>query len=488
MTYRLSILNVNESYVYVDCESDISYELREHFTFNVPGYQFMPSYRNKIWDGKIRLFDIRSNRIYRGLVPEIVKFCEARNYTWEYENEVYDEEFSLAEAKEFIAKLGSKHEPRDYQIDAFVHAIRARRALLLSPTGSGKSFIMYLVMRYLLETGLKGLIVVPTIQLVEQLYSDFEDYSETNGWKVEEHCHRIYQGKAKDSEKLVTISTWQSIYKLGFDWFKKFDFVLGDECHQFQSKSLVTIMTNLVNAKYRIGTTGTLDGTKTHQLVLEGLFGAVRKVTTSAELIDQGFLSEFQVKGIILKHSEEKAKAATKFDFRQEVEYIIGSESRNRFLTNLALSLNTNTLILFQFVEKHGKVLHEILLNKANGRKVFYIHGKIDVEIREEIRKIVETEKDAIILASFGTFSTGINIKNLHNVIFATAYKTPIKTLQSIGRTLRPLDNKMATLYDIADDLRYKKKENHTIRHFAERLKIYGAEKFPFKLYKVELK
>lgn len=247
-------------------------------------------------------------------------------------------------------------------------------------------------------------------------------------------------------------------------------------------------MTNLVNAKYRIGTTGTLDGSKTHRLVLEGLFGTTKKITTTEELINEGYLAEFKIKAIILKHNEEACKAATKFDFRQEVEYIIGNQARNRFVTNLALSMETNTLILFQFVEKHGKGLYKTLSEKVTDRKVFYIHGKIDVEIREEVRKIVETEKNAIILASFGTFSTGINIKNLHNVIFATAYKTPIKVLQSIGRTLRPLDGKLATLYDIVDDLRHKKKENFTLRHFAERIKIYSTEKFPFKLYKVALK
>jgi superfamily II DNA or RNA helicase len=272
-------VNENEAFVRIICEDGIAYELREAFTFQVPGYQFTPQYKARLWDGKIRLFDVRSKQLYRGLVPYVAKFCEERNYDWDYENEAYDEEFSLAEANEFVEKLRPKHAPRDYQLDAFVHAIRTRRSLLLSPTASGKSLIIYLLARFLSYRGLKkGLIIVPTVSLVEQLTSDFKDYSEANGWNVSDNIHKIYQGQEKDTDKFLTISTWQSIYKMPKQWFAQFDFVIGDEAHQFKAKSLIDIMTGLTNAKYRIGTTGTLDGTKTHRLVLEGLFGSVRKV------------------------------------------------------------------------------------------------------------------------------------------------------------------------------------------------------------------
>ena len=491
MDNKIVIHNKDEVFVRLECSEGTAYELREAFTFLVPNYQFTPQYKARLWDGKIRLFDMRTKQLYRGLVPYVAKFCEEREYEWEYENEAYDEEFSLAEAKEFVDKLRPKHAPRDYQLDAFVHAIRTRRTLLLSPTASGKSLIIYLLARFLSHRGLKkGLIVVPTVSLVEQLTSDFKDYSETNGWNVSDNIHKIYQGQDKDTTKFLTISTWQSLYKMPKQWFAQFDFVIGDEAHQFKAKSLTDIMTGLTNAKYRIGTTGTLDGTKTHRLVLEGLFGSVRKVITTKELMDAKHLAEFQIKCLLLKHSDSICQAARNFTYQQEIEYLVLNESRNRFIANLAISLEGNTLVLFQYVDKHGKILHKLIADKLGAdRKIFFVSGETDVDIREEIRKIVEQETQAIIVASFGTFSTGINIRNLHNIIFASPSKSRIRNLQSIGRGLRTSETKnSAALYDIADDMRYKKHENYTLMHFAERINIYSEEKFAFKVYKIELK
>ena len=491
MQSEIVVRNVNEVYVRIQCSESISYELREFFKFKVPNYQFTPQYKARLWSGDIFLFDVRTKQLYRGLVPYIAKFCEERDYEWEYENEAYDEEFSLAEAKEYVDKLRPKHAARDYQLDAFVHAIRTRRSLLLSPTASGKSFIIYLLARFLQYRGLKkGLIIVPTVSLVEQLSSDFKDYSETNSWNVSDNIHKIYQGQEKDSDKFLTISTWQSLYKMPKQWFAQFDFVIGDEAHQFKAKSLTDIMTGLTNAKYRIGTTGTLDGTKTHRLVLEGLFGSVRKVITTKELMDAKHLAEFKIKCLLLRHSDSICQAARNFTYQQEIEYLVLNESRNKFIANLAISLEGNTLVLFQYVDKHGKILHKLISDKLGAdRKVFFVSGETDVDIREGIRKIVESETQAIIVASFGTFSTGINIRNLHNIIFASPSKSRIRNLQSIGRGLRTSDTKTsAVLYDIADDMRYKKRENYTLKHFAERLKIYGEEKFSFKIYKIELK
>lgn len=485
MADKIVISNVDEVYIKVYCSEGTAHELREYFTFHVPGFQFTPQYRAKLWDGKIRLFDIRTKQLYRGLVPNIVRFCEERDYEWEYDNEIYDEEFSVTEALEFIKTLNipSKYQPRDYQIEAFVHAIRSRRTLLLSPTASGKSFIIYLIMRYI--NARKTLIIVPTISLVSQLASDFADY----GYDSDVHVHRIFGGQDKLSDRPVTISTWQSLYTLPKSYFKQFEVIVGDEAHLFKAKSLTEIMTALTNAKYRIGTTGTLDGTKTHKLVLEGLFGPVRKVTTTKELMDQGHVADFLIKCLLVKHPDSVCQAMKNATYQQEIEYLVLNESRNKFISNLALSLEGNTLVLYQYVDKHGKILQEMINNKANDRKVFFVSGEVDGDAREEIRHIVEQEKDAIIVASFGTFSTGINIRNLHNIIFASPSKSRVRNLQSIGRGLRKSENKnSAVLFDIADDMRHKKHENYTLKHFAERIKIYSEEKFTFKIYKIELK
>jgi superfamily II DNA or RNA helicase len=481
------IKNENEVFVTIQCDESISYELRDYFTLTIPGAQFTPQFRARLWDGKIRLWDVRNRRIYRGLIQHIISFCKSRNYTYKYDDSTTS--FSLNEANKFIETIGPKYQPRDYQVEAFVHAVRSKRALLLSPTASGKSLIIYLMLRHFLETEERGLIIVPNISLVEQLYSDFKDYSELNGWNVEDNVHRIYQGQDKDTNKRVTISTWQSLHKLPPKYFKKFGFVIGDEAHQFKAKSLTDIMTSLTNAKYRIGTTGTLDGTKTHKLVLEGLFGSVHKVITTKELMDQKHVADFKIKCLLLKHSDESCKLARNYTYQQEIEYLVLNEERNKFISNLSLSLNGNTLILYQYVDKHGSILYDMINSRAKDRKVFFIHGDVNVNVREETRKIVESETDAIIIASYGTFSTGVNIKNLHNVIFASPSKSRIRNLQSIGRSLRKSDTKTeATLFDIADDLRYRKKENYTLKHFSSRIQIYSEEKFSFKIYKIQLK
>ena len=479
---KVIVHKLDEVYNKIECDPSTGYELNDYFTFDVPGAKFMPSYRNKIWDGKIRLFNALTCTLYAGLTKYLEEFCKSRNYELELSDEFSSEEFSLKEAKDFIQKLNPKMQPRDYQHDAFVHAIRERRALLLSPTASGKSFIIYLLTRYY---NARTLIIVPNISLVSQLASDFADY----GFDSSKHVHRIYAGQDKQTDKPITITTWQSIYKLPKEYFQQFDVVIGDEAHLFKAKSLTSILTKLDTCKYRFGFTGTLDGTQTHKLVLEGLFGPVRRVTTTSELIEQKHLAEFKIKAIVLTYPDEiRQMIARSADFQAEMDYIVRLQARNNFIRNLALSLNGNTLLLFQYVEKHGKVLYDMIAKEAGDRKVFYVSGSVDGNERERIRKIVENETNAIIVASYGTFSTGINIRNLHNIIFGSPSKSRVRNLQSIGRGLRKSDTKeSATLFDIADDMSWKTRKNFTLLHFMERIKTYNEEKFSYKIYKVGL-
>ena len=485
----------DEVYAKITCEKHISKELSEFFTFFVPGYQFVPAYRNRVWDGKIRLYNLQTSQVYLGLLPYIEEFCNEREYKFDYGDPRPDieDEYSAYHAKKFIDSLnihsrGESIEVREHQLNAYIHAMQKRRALLVSPTASGKSLIIYLIFRQLHQyQNLKGLIIVPTTSLVEQLYSDFGDYNDGEMTDV----HRIYQGKEKETDKSLIISTWQSLYKMPKEYFHQFDYVIGDEAHLFKAQSLTTILTSCINAKYRIGLTGTLDGTKTHKLVLEGLFGTVKKVISTKELIDKQQLSNFEIKCLVLKHTDEECLKAKDYTYPEEIQYLISHEIRNKFIKNLTVSLGKNTLVLYQMVDKHGKILYDMIreTEKIGNRKVFFVHGGTDTTDREDIRKIMEIEQDAIVVASFGTFSTGINIRNLHNIIFAMPTKSSIRTLQSIGRGLRQNDGKeIATLYDISDDLRYKKHMNYTLKHFVERTKIYNEEKFPFKIYKIGLK
>ena len=417
----------NEVFLKIKAEPHIEYELRDHFTFEVEGAKFMPQYRKRNWNGEIHLFDLRSKKIYVGLLDKIVSFCERHGYTYKFEdNEYYGPPFEINSSiskegvKDYINSI-TKIKPRPYQIEGVSDCLKHNRRLLVSPTASGKSLMIYSLVRYYVHKGQKILLVVPTTSLVEQMYKDFIEY----GWDAKNHCHRIYSGREVTNTNEVTITTWQSVFRMEKSFFKDYNVIIGDEAHLFKSKSLVNIMTKLEHAKYRFGFTGTLDGTQTHKWVLEGLFGPSYKVTKTEELMRQGHLSQLDIQCLVLKHPPKKFET-----YEDELQYLISHEQRNNFITNLALDLKGNTLILYSRVETHGAILYEKINNiKHTDRKVFFVHGGVDAEQRESIREITENESNAIIVASYGTFSTGINIKRLHNVIFASPSKSRVRNL-----------------------------------------------------------
>jgi superfamily II DNA or RNA helicase len=481
----------DEVYLKIEADADIRRELGEYFTFEVPGFKFMPQYRSRVWDGKIRLFSYATGQIYAGLYPYIVNWCKENNVQVVDGTKIKDTDVEDSKIDQFIKALKIPNiEVRDYQKEAFVHAVKKNRCLLLSPTASGKSLIIYLILIFnllrLKDTKQnKILIIVPTTSLVEQLFKDFKDY----GYNSERNVHKIYQGHEKVTNKRVIITTWQSVYNMPKKWFSDFGTVIGDEAHLFKAVSLTKIMTKLTKCKYRIGLTGTLDGTKTHKLVLEGLFGTVNKVVSTSELQEKNQLADLKIFCLILQHDKDARHFIKDKTYQEEMDYLVSNEKRNKYIRNLCLSLQGNSLCLFQYVEKHGEILKELIEDKAQDRKVFYVHGGVDADVREDIRAITEKSDNAIIIASYGVFSTGVNIRNLHNIVFSSPSKSRIRNLQSIGRGLRLKDNNSsATLYDIADDLTYNEKENYTLAHFRERINIYNEEDFNYEIHNVELK
>jgi superfamily II DNA or RNA helicase len=375
----------NEVYIKLECEPHILYELQVHFTFEVPGAKFMPQMRNRHWDGTIRLLSVHTGEIYAGLLDKVIDKLKLYNYTYEFrENKFYglpfevNEEISHEGVKDYMHSICT-HKPRSYQIEGVYSALRYNRKLLISPTASGKSLMIYSLVRYYVDKGQKILLVVPTTSLVEQMYKDFQDY----GWDAESYCHKIYSGKERTTKSPVVITTWQSIYKLEKSWFEDFNVVIGDEAHLFKSKSLIKIMSNLHHAKYRFGFTGTLDGTQTHKWVLEGVFGPSYKITRTVELMKQGHVSKLDINCIVLKHPPQRFNV-----FEDEIQYIIGHEKRNNFIKNLALDLKGNTLILFSRIEAHGEPLFNLInSNKNENQKVFFVHGGVNTELEKLLRE-----------------------------------------------------------------------------------------------------
>lgn len=488
----ITINYYDDVYMKVDCERGVAKELSDFFTFKVPNYQFTPAYKNKVWDGQIRLYNLYRQTLYVGLLDYLLQFASDRNYT--VTNNIKDKQLGISN-KEIIRYckeyLNLPYAPYEHQVKAIKHGVQSKRCLLLSPTGSGKSLIIYTLARYYADTipdDKKILIIVPTTGLVSQMLSDFADYSKDDTWSAEDNCHTIFSGQTKTTEKKIIISTWQSIHREKEEFFKKFECVFGDECHLFKAKSLTNIMTKLTDCPYRFGTTGTLDDSQTHKLVIEGLFGRILNVTTTKTLMDKNLLSDLKIDCITLKYSPEEIQEIKRAKYQDEIKWLIANPKRNKFIVELAQKIEGNTLLLFNYVKDHGIPLYEALKTLCKNKNVYMIHGGTNIDQREQIRKILDKEQNAILVASYGTCSTGINVRNINNIIFSSPSRSVIRVLQSIGRGLRKSETKnKVKLYDISDDLRYLKHDNHTYRHLQERLKIYNKERFESKSIQIQI-
>lgn len=468
---KVIVSKVNEVFMQVDCDDGLARDLYDFFSFTVPGAKFMPSVKNRYWDGKVRLFSLKTKRIYIGLLPYVDEFCRERGYEFDGITDVIGEKtdikFDLK--KYFMKEYNLPFEPRDYQMEAVETTIKYGRQLLLSPTASGKSLIIYLLARWYNK---KTVIIVPTTSLVEQMTKDFIDYGYT------EPVCKIYSGQ-EVFDAPITVTTWQSFAKAPKDVLDSFDVVIGDEAHLFKATTLKGILEKMKTTAIRVGTTGTLDGSEVHRLQLEGLFGPVKKVITSSQLIEEGTIAKIDIDCIILKHQK-----CHKMSYQEEMDYLVSNQERNHFITNLVANLRGNTLVLFQYIEKHGQPLWEMFNPRIQGT-LHYVHGETDVEDRESVREIVERSDNNVILASYGTFSTGINIKRIDNIVFASPSKSRIRNLQSIGRGLRKADGKDSMrLFDIADDLQC---DNYTLAHLKERINIYSEENFPYEIKQFNL-
>lgn len=490
----------NASHLKLRCDPGTLMEISDHLTFFKDNYKFDPKYKARIWDGKIRLVNRMTRLVYAGLAQRIKKFCDERSYTFSFDDEFLYDNVSVKEVEDFMKSLNLPDwlEIRDYQIDAIVKCLRSRRRTLLSPTSSGKSFIIYVINEwYRRKLNTKSLIIVPTIGLVKQMQSDFESYGYTGTFNTS------IDGliKTNDHEFDTTITTWQSLdngkKKLSKEWYNQYQVVFGDEAHGAKATTLINILSSMVNTPYRFGTTGTLDNSELNKTTIYGLFGAPYRTTTTRELIDEGHAADIKIKCIVLKYSDaerkefhksitdKKTKLQRKRSYQEEVDYLVGHTRRTEFIRNLALSLKGNKLVFFRLTD-HGEALYNSLKDHSN---VFYIDGSVKGNERELIRKAMEEEEDATLVASMGTTSTGVSINRLHHMIAASPSKSKIKVLQSIGRMLRQHGEKThAVLYDIVDDLSHGKLKNFVLQHFEERAKIYDSEQFDYKIYTVGLK
>lgn len=487
----IAILPIDHVFCRIVAEPHILQEIRQQFTFKADNYKFSPQYKARRWNGDISL--LKRDRIYVGMLPRLRQFAVDSGYNIVIDPSIATSyNLSVHEFATFIKSLNLPFRPRDYQVESAIKAIRARRQTILSPTSSGKSLIIYMLVAWCLQQESKALIIVPTIGLVTQMKQDFEKY----GSKHRIHVSTDNLDKTYDIDADIVITTWQSLNngKTGVDkeWYQQFGIVVADECHTVnqssKAKILVNILSSMTNTPWRFGTTGTLSDNQLNNFTLEGLLGPKINLVTTKDLMEDKHVTPLKIKCLVLSYPEEVRKQVKRLDYQGEMDYITRHQGRNQFIKNLSLSLKGNVLVFFRFVDKHGNALRDILV--AEGSKpVYYIDGSVSGNDREHIRQQLEKEENAVLVASLGTTSTGVSITSLKHMIAASPSKSKIKVLQSIGRLLRlHVDKQEAILYDIVDDFSVGGYENYTLRHFKERLNLYNSEQFPYKIYTVEIK
>lgn len=504
MSETIFVQKINESLCRLKGDFYLVKNLADKFTFKPNNYQWNPKYKSGQWDGNIRMINLYQGTFPTGLLPSIVEVCESGDIEIELDERLIPEsKISIENLKVFCDKLNitdkdKKITPYDYQLKAIHECIENQRITLLSPTNSGKTLIYYNILRFLLYKKLvkKILIIVPTTTLVEQIAGDFENYSSTVKWNASDHIHKVYDGAKRETNKAITIGTWQSFYKQSKKFLSQYDILIGDEAHGFEGTSLQKLSDKLIKASYRIGGTGSLKGENISTLTIEGIFGPIIETEKQKNLIKMGQSAPIEIQCIELQYSDadkkelqllyNKNRGQGAKPFVAEKDFLINHHYRNNFLINLAKTRKGNTLVLFD-KRTHGQLLFD-RLEKETDKKIFYVDGTVKGSYRNEIRAIAEENDNCIIVASYKTFSTGISIKNLYHLIFASSTKSTITIMQSLGRMMRKVVDKKAQVYDVYDNLYYNKRKNYYLKHFIQRLKIYRKEEHPYKLHKVKIR
>jgi len=484
----IKILEGNETYIRVVGPKDVRDALFNYFSYYVPNYERMPKYKEKDdegnpkWDGKIHLYNRRSGAIYKGLLKSVQAFLKLNGWDYDIDSSVLPAKVTDEAILEVFDGIALPYQPHAWQVRGFFSACRNQRRLFMAATGTGKSLLIYMLARYLPGP---TLIVVPTKGLIAQATKDFQTYDPT--WDISKSIQIIKGGLEKKVSKPIVVSTWQSIYDLTEDWYYQFNQIIGDEAHEFTASSLIGLMEKAIDTPLRFGFTGTIEDTKADKMLLEGVFGPIETLITTSEGIEKNILSPLKIEVIVFDYPDKERRKCP-HEYKGEMDFICQHERRNQFIVDLAADLKGNTLILFQYVSKHGVKLFEKFQTEYPDRQVYIVHGKIEDEDREIARIEMNEADNAVIAASYQTYQRGVNIPRLHNIIFAHPSKSKIRVIQSIGRGLRKADDKThATLYDLVDDFSTSRRINYTFEHYHERAKYYLREGHTYTQHKVKL-
>jgi len=493
----------NEAFIRVRGTEAVEMHLSDHLKFRSPTARWSKKVKMRLQTGDVYLYNRKDHLVLKGLYNRILLFARVNNY--KIKSTLTDEAtVPMERAESYASKVlvnikdkGAVHLDK-YQQDAVAKAIHYERLLLLSPTSSGKSAMMYAMVRWYLSYKKRIVIIVPSTWLVDQMYQDFVQYAKDIDPKFdpEKTFHRLYSGQPRKFSQPCLITTWQTLSLLETKFFNGFDVIIGDEAHGFNAKVLSLMMKTNVRSKVRIGMTGTIDDLKVHLYNLEGYFGPTYQVSTTKTLMDEGRVSQLSIEFICLNYKnfdqllESKGYASKhRLEYTEEVDLIQNVQKRTDFIAQLgAKVIKGTTLILFQNIA-HGKAIVESLkAMNLDDIDVHYIDGQVEVDGRQEIKSIVESSKRHVIVASYGVLRQGVSIPSIDAIIFAHPTKSKIRSLQSIGRGLRLKDGKSScTLYDIVDIFSSAGRASYCSVHGRERASFYQAEQFDMNIRRLNL-
>lgn len=510
MTNPIIITKVNETWIRVECpEQYQELDIQDRFSFQVETAKYS---RNKHWNGVKQLYNRRTKLFPIGLLLELLSFFEVQEFDYQLDPDLIpdSETLDLEDVKHLVEdiirpkdKTGQDIHVQDFQYDALLYILNMGRSVCLSATSSGKSLIIYLALRiYQLIDDLRGktlCVTVPSITLVNQMWSDFDQYSCGTGWSIDKHCQKMYGTTEKTITRKIVITTWQTQSKLSQAVLDKIGVIFFDECHLCKAKTLSTICESLTSCEFKHGLTGTLDGCEVNELSIQGLLGPVKKVVSAKEIMDIGFASKVKVNMMLLNHNIVTQGEFTKFrkqyfktltkkhrndDYLCELEFLNVLNKRKEFLFEFIESLPGNTLVLFDRVVSYGEIWYQEY-KESHPDNTFYITGKVSGDDRETIRIGMESQEQSTLWASYGTLSTGVSINKLHNCVLISSAKSKIRVLQTIGRMMRLHSTKNeANIYDIVDNLGF---ENFMMTHAQQRIEFYTNEEFDLEFAEFEV-
>lgn len=492
-------LTENNQFLRIDDATEMELEqLRISLTKRIESWRFNPLVKRGVWDGYVSY--IKDDKwIPAGLWRYVVQICKDYNIQVDIKGirRLIDPDMNAESFESWALDFfkGAEITPRDYQIETAFNILKYRRCLAELATSAGKTLISFLTVAYMLEKqkAEKILFIVPNVSLVVQAHEDFHEYNYMN--KVDLRIQQIFAGKKIKSNKNIIIGTYQSLVKKDKEYFSQFDAVIVDETHKAKSNSIKTILQKCTNAKYKYGLSGTIpkDGTL-DKLTLMSQTGPVISEVKASFLQNQGHIAKCVVKVIEMQYATDSQRhafqelAQNKYEnkdvFQLEQNFVINTPSRLDFISSVISRVPRNSLVLFHRIE-HGKRLYEKLRQDSN-KRVFYVDGGTDKDIREEYKKKMEAGEEVVIVASYGTFSTGISIKKIHNIFFTESFKSEVIIRQSIGRGLRQHESKDKVLIvDFVDDIRTEEWDNYLFKHGKARQKIYKQEKFDYNIKRV---